>query len=723
MKKMFNFKLYVDALKQLKIVGIMGAVLIAFAAIAILVGYNISAVEYEAVNVQYIDILSANPLVLLGMFVLTPIMIMMLFNFLNRRNACDFFHAIPDKRESVFNSYIAAIVTWNAFFVVESYVLTFIMDLLLPMIRVEYGNAFVIFVAIMAGVLFMIGAMSIAMSLTGTIFTNFLVTAMILIVPRTIVTIVVLIITEAIPMIPFDFGDTIINHELNVVTNAVTGVVFGRGDYVAITSWKSILYTMAAALIYLSIGGVCFKKRKSEAATCAAVTPKLQCVFRLIPAIMISLMPLCFIFEMVTQYGVDDDSVFIVVVVYGIAILSYFIYELITTKKLKNLIKAIPGTLWIVVYNVVMFGILMTGYNVLLNDIPDAEEVEGVTVVLDTGRYYYTNPSTDYYQSVMEDTIIVSDEIEKILVDELARNVEIVKNKGNVYSYSASENDYILDCVTVTFKCGGREKNRDVYLSNEAGRKIFDLIADYDELQDKMFAVVSKEELNGIYNSNESLTLDEYYEVYKVYMDELKKLEPAKAFAILTNVDNSDPYVRIRLQTNSGYVITMSIVEETVKTRELYYEMINDKSQGKNPLNEFITNYEIWSVTDSLSYYDVNSSMNFSLYTDETRYSGYAYYSYYKNDNYSHFDEDFTENGKLLLEKMGEKVEELQNKPIDLSGEILEICYNYYEYDEKTGTSKDSTYSKFIMADDELIQMFLKYIGENTNDVAVEVYK
>jgi hypothetical protein len=56
---------------------------------------------------------------MLGLFAVAPLMTLVQFAFLNQRKACDFYHAIPHRRLTVFFSMMAAVLTWCAFLIVS----------------------------------------------------------------------------------------------------------------------------------------------------------------------------------------------------------------------------------------------------------------------------------------------------------------------------------------------------------------------------------------------------------------------------------------------------------------------------------------------------------------------------------------------------------------------------------------------------------------------------
>ena len=118
MKKLFDFKLYKEALKKTKLLGIgCAAVTILISAlfplIEILTQNNIQTSALPG-SEPYIESIANGlfaPLLIL-LVIFTPFFFYSMFSFLTKRNESDFYHAIPFKRQTVCLCFSAAIFTW-----------------------------------------------------------------------------------------------------------------------------------------------------------------------------------------------------------------------------------------------------------------------------------------------------------------------------------------------------------------------------------------------------------------------------------------------------------------------------------------------------------------------------------------------------------------------------------------------------------------------------------
>ena len=105
-KTWFDGRLYREGLRQLRVVGTLFLVLMTLAAVLVPVGQAIDAAAWQAAqmeageipNPESLTLLSAHPLLTLGFPVVAPVLSLYLFHFLDRREACDFYHAIPQTR-------------------------------------------------------------------------------------------------------------------------------------------------------------------------------------------------------------------------------------------------------------------------------------------------------------------------------------------------------------------------------------------------------------------------------------------------------------------------------------------------------------------------------------------------------------------------------------------------------------------------------------------------
>ena len=193
-KKPFSVGLYIEGLRQLRIVGILGAILL-FCSSAITVVDNALSTQRQMELYQDSSIVLANlsalevaPLLLLLFSVFAPVMTLWLFHFMNKRNSSDFLFAIPQTRMALYCSYTSSIVTWLAILALSG-----LIGVLIPAaifstyINIPYHALFLLTLSCFLYSLQVMAAILVAMSITGTMFSNIILSGLILFAPRLLI--------------------------------------------------------------------------------------------------------------------------------------------------------------------------------------------------------------------------------------------------------------------------------------------------------------------------------------------------------------------------------------------------------------------------------------------------------------------------------------------------------------------------------------------------------
>lgn len=724
-KSFFNVKLYLEGIRQLKIVGIMGAIIMAAAAFLIPMGINISNANFET----YIDgqwvlaprvgeyvFIELNPFVVTTFLILTPLMVLILFHFLNRRNACDFYHAIPDTRTSLFISYGSAVITWNAAILLLSYLITAISALIFQYVTVDYSHAFVVFINCIAGCVFMFGVFAIAMSLTGTLFANFAVGVMILAVPRTIVTAFVSTLMFSIEVLPFNFNGSILDDRLNVVTNLVTGLVI-RNDVDGIFMWKSTVYTFIVGIIYCILGLILFCKRKSEAAASAAVNAKFQCAIRLLPAIMVSLIPLLLLIDnRLHGYEMEAVEYFIIVVLYLIAVLAYFIYELITTRKLRNLLKAAPGLLWLAVFNVAFYGLFFASYYTVLNDVPETADVKYVNITSFDQSYRYNE--YNYYSDLMKDVDIESEEVKELLLSELERNINSIKANESVWDFAELPPLPSSSCVQgtnrilVEFHTRFGTKTRFVFVSPQKMIALLEMLQKDERVTEIVYEPVLFENITSYGYSGLEMTKEEIYEIYLAYLEDLKNMDREEVlYKVLMGSNYSSAVKQLQLTIRNDMMIRFSVGADTPNALLAFLKLSNATPVEKTNLLKEMLNSDIWKKKPTYDYYNIGIELR--VFPEDDIYntfsiSGDAELVMDGEDAVLYDSDRYNLTSAAMREKLSDiavRIDGKDNITDKVSGNVLYICYreNYKLIDEPEDVATSQT--RYYIIDDETMKL------------------
>ncbi len=184
-KRIFSLKLYLEGLRQTKLIGIMAFVILTIQVIAIPVGNAIDKISYNySGGARGVDFIELNPMLYAVIYIVAPLLALSLFSFLNKRKSSDFYHSIADTRICLFLSYYAAICTW----IVAICGITTLIGVITNSIFPQYFtlnsiNIWLTTLNILAASLYSAAAVTLAMTLTGTLVTNIAVSALILILP------------------------------------------------------------------------------------------------------------------------------------------------------------------------------------------------------------------------------------------------------------------------------------------------------------------------------------------------------------------------------------------------------------------------------------------------------------------------------------------------------------------------------------------------------------
>lgn len=544
MKRFFNAKLYFEGLKQLRLIGFLALAAMEVITVLVLLG---TAEPLPYINELHITFLDFNPS-LLGTFTLAaPLMTLYLFSFLNKRNTSDFYHAIPVKRTAIFFSFFLAIVTWLAVLFIITTVTAGVFCLALgSKVTVDVLSILLATCNLFAACLLVTASVAIAMSITGTVFTNILVSLMIIFVPRVLMLIVSQSVVSFVPIIP----QNTLAAPLDTVYNVPFGVMFGLLDgsmNTALTFWQGGLYTTGLGLVYAAIAAVLFARRKSEAAGRSAPNRMLQAVYRLVIATVICLPPCWAIVE---EYLSDYSAGLLYLINwYAVAVLVYFAYELITTRKWKNLLKAIPGLGILVAINVgiIVSSISICNYNLQFS--PTPEQIASVSVI---------NTDSGYLNALSSTVEIKNKDVKKTVAEALEDTVALLMEKGS-REYHRSE----LSRIRVKIRVDGTTYDRYVLMSGEQEQTLTHALQQETDFKE-MYMTLPKPSDHPLYPTNYSIVTNaggvDAASLYEILQTEIREMGFENWFTYNTGtiagvytkesdpVERDDTYVGIHLR-------------------------------------------------------------------------------------------------------------------------------------------------------------------------------
>lgn len=469
----FNLGIYLEGLRQLRVTGFISVICMLGITIIRIIGElpmsQYDGYEYSGAN-NYTGV-EWMAWLILTFVAITPLLMLQMFQFMNKRNASDFYHALPHTRSTIFLSMFASVMTW----VVISILATVIPSLIGAAIfskyfSLIYDTFFLFILCCLAASVLVAGAIAIAKGLSGTILNSIILTAIILFLPRLLMSLLI----SAIEMNPV-FDGTISNAFTSSSLNPVTGIVFSLFgiDYSIspeelLISVPSIVYGFVLGLIYLVIGLILFVVRKSETASQSATSKKMQAVYRILIATAMCVPAVTNIFDSFTLHKDQDMYWYGMVICYLIVIFVYFLYELLTTKRLRNLVRAIPGLGLVAVFNVVMYFGISAYYNSAMEFRPAPDEINSVKVMpLSYDRYdslqYY-----DYVLSEVDGIVLTNPAVIEGVSETLNNNLNAIdKSLGSFYNTLYNSGNNIYDAVTFEIDTNGKTERRNLYMNEK----------------------------------------------------------------------------------------------------------------------------------------------------------------------------------------------------------------------------------------------------------------
>ncbi|MBQ9082360.1 MAG: hypothetical protein IJY28_02545 [Clostridia bacterium] len=553
MKKYFNFNLYKESLRQQRLIGWMSFLILALESFIVPVGYVMvgSFTNREIVNENTIGI---HPL-MLGLFVVAPMMVMSQFGFLNHRKACDFYHAIPHRRLTMFISMMAAVLTWCVFLIVSGYGMGFLCRWMMSgmiQFRCAWTQLLKFVVTLLAGCFYMAGLAGLAMSLTGTPFTNTLAFFLIGLAPRIIISIISGITVDSLPFLVADADNILTNWGYNIPFGWISYLFTGTRAAQLWMSWASIAFTTAAGLVYMVLGGWAFHCRNSESAGRSAVSPLMQTVFRMVLPLGISLpVTTALVIEHCAGYGTGSDVLFIYLTLYVIAVVAYLLYELTTTKQWRAVGRSMPGLLVLLALNIATVLGVNGWYNYQTGFLPSAGEIKKV-------EYLEQSSATTF----LEEHMVGMELTDRALCNEIAAEITAqtqawLKGANYYYEYDNSGEemrDYTDWCVFKVTDHKGRTWVRKIWMSHAQFEQLAECVRQDAEVQ-RVLKDISGATYMNFYADWANASIDETSggeQLYAILQQEIQDMDFARWYSLLTNSYENEDGLSIRVHLNFG---------------------------------------------------------------------------------------------------------------------------------------------------------------------------
>lgn len=522
-KKLFDRKLYVESLRQTRVIGLIAVILSCLVPTLFWLSNILEKTMRIRNNSSYafapafINLAEIAFVLYLMIYLFAPLLAAKQFGFLNRRVSCDFYHAIPQTRLCLFVSGYASIITWIAVTIAASTVCAMLLTACTSFYTLHWGSVLPFMFGIFAGSVLSSSAVILGISLTGTPLMNAIVAVMILFVPRLLTMTWMELLSDNMRLIDTEHFFPILSEPLNIVVCAYRG---------AVISPAAGIYSLVLGLLYAALALFFFCRRRSEAAGASAPTRTMQTIFRTVftlicclPAIIVTC-PLLLFKKENSAYRLPD-----IIVLYAAALIAYFLFELITTRRAKNLLRAIPGVLIVAAVNVIMIGSIVLCANLILEDTPTSEEIGSVTVELNSD---YRAGIIEYYTDQENNRIYFTNpELISIVSDTLAQNVSDIR---------AQESKNYYETVTVGIRRGNQTTYRRLRFKETDYKRMLELMKEDSLFRSRYCSLPelgTSVSLTGY--ASAPYTVEQAEEIYEALRQALMTGDFSDNYATLTN--------------------------------------------------------------------------------------------------------------------------------------------------------------------------------------------
>ena len=526
--KLFNTRLFFEAIKRLRVIGI--AVAIFSLTISILVpsiawiseqhdyerrlnSYYAELDEYESkVHVTTGDPEVEPPekpeivastvnryllcLPLYAIPFLAPFFFLVLFSFLHRRKDSDFYHAIPYTRTCVYVSFVSAALAFIFAIQIASALIGGAIFAASPFFTFEFGTLLEILGTTMLAGAFLSSFMMLSLSVTGTGGTTMLLFGLFASITR-IVLLLFAACIESIWIVDASFYPFL---SASWYLPIRIFVAEGRLRDSVPTYAELIPYTIVVTALIFLLAGVLYKTRRSEMAERSAPSRLMQSIFRCLFTLPFALI--------ITALILTDDIEFeALLILLTVTLLVFYLYELITTKRPKNMLKATPW-LGAVIGASLLFAISFGAFSLTVHRSIPVEKINSVAVDLDTNGSY---------ESVLTSNLMTKDERAIAIVQEALEDTIAYYENG----YHFGNADIMRRTVSIR-KTNGATVNRVVYFVRSDYELLMEYLADSEEFMESYLDLPDVETI--VYMTVNTRGTGHYYGQHMQYGKELRQL-------------------------------------------------------------------------------------------------------------------------------------------------------------------------------------------------------
>ena len=645
--KLFNFKYFKENLKKSKsVLLLLLLILPMFTVLQLMNDTSVDVYTYPLLGV----------INMLAMCLIPFMLSLTLFGYVYKRKSVDFMGSMPISRKTIFTTNTIGGILLIIFTQLLTFVLTMITSKFISA-TIFTKLAFDVFIYQSIAYIFIFCLSNLAMSFSGNLMTQLVVTVLFFAIYPVLN---VYISESGGSYINFDnWGANLIRY-YNHFTLPIM-VIANSGKVAAI----SIIKTILLSIVYSLIGLYLFTKRKMEKAGESFSYEITHFIIKGLTLIPFAI----FTRELMTSADFSE-----ICLIGGIILVYWYVYDLVTAKKVK-LYKSVIA---LVCSFVILLVFLAIGVAIDENRTDNIEIADIDYIMITDDGYHTTSYGIPEYDMNKKYKITDKDDIKKIF--------EYINEKNEIV--------YIYDKIEVENK---NTINKVYDCRIEAYINKYDFLRYYTSIDESLLnEITTKAEVieenwelkDGavLGNKFETITAEEENRILEI----LKTLKPRR-------IRQNQEYLYVN---NAGYIIVHQYVDHTIETCE--YEL--GSNEELRTLYDTINLREMKYVLENKKENIGNVEITSILQPNSTRKNVEYYLSYYESEEFLEYIED-----------------NLLNQEVDYSKDIISIMLRFRRDNDRMITIKTNDYDGVISTLTK-VGAINSYIHREEYDLFQEIY-
>ena len=295
---------------------------------------------------------------------LSPILVLMMFAFLNKRKESDFYHAIPFTRGCVYTSFVVAILTWVWGVLIVSSLSAALVWALCPYVTFSFGGLLTHMLLACLNAALLAAFTTVAVSLTGTATTAVVTTLLVMWSWRLVLLFARMSLSDLLRITPIN---SILGGYLRFSFLLPISIIVGE------VTTPMVIYAVVITLAMFALGGLLYSKRRSELAGRSVPGRLVHNLLRCLITLPLGLL--------LTYQFIGSSDFTTTLVIFICMLLVFYLYELLTTKSARRMFRATPWLGAVVAVCIVFTGVMYLSDYVERHERTDADRIKSVEFV------------------------------------------------------------------------------------------------------------------------------------------------------------------------------------------------------------------------------------------------------------------------------------------------------------------------------------------------------